>query len=147
MGQPPSAEIEIEASPETVRSILLDFQRHNEWNQHWTLTALDSSKQPANLKPGDKIKIVTKGMVLHPVVVENSASSFGWRASFGGIVSGTHMFHFTPSQRNPGGTTLTQKEDFGGLLSFLVGALFSPAKLQIDFEANNKDLKAVAEKD
>jgi len=140
-------QIEIAASPETVRSVFLDWQRYKEWHQAWTFTTHDSTKQPADLKPGDGIKVDLKGTIINPVIVENSPNSFQWRGSLYGFFVGVHQFHFTPSETAPGNTTLVQKEDFGGPLSFLVRPGWSLAKqTQANFEVFNKDLKAAAEK-
>lgn len=69
-----------------------------------------------------------------------------WRGSVSVLFSGTHYFWFSPSEETPGGTTLVQGEDVGGLLAFLLGPtwIFGRKALE-NFEALNRDLKLVAE--
>lgn len=56
-----STQTEVAASPETVRSVFLDFQRHKEWHHVYTIKCVDPTIQPANLKPGDKLDVDIKG--------------------------------------------------------------------------------------
>ncbi|KAF2242712.1 hypothetical protein BU26DRAFT_524277 [Trematosphaeria pertusa] len=63
-----STRIEIAASPEAVRSVLLDFQRCAEWTQRYAFSTLND-KQPTDLQSGDRIKVDMKGTVFHPTVV------------------------------------------------------------------------------
>ncbi len=80
------------------------------------------------------------------VLQENTPAVFSWRGSFYGLFIGVHQFHFKPSEKIPGGTTLVQKEDFSGILAFLVNEnMSSGKKTRANFEALNKDLKAKAE--
>ncbi|KAF2269166.1 hypothetical protein CC78DRAFT_453870 [Lojkania enalia] len=142
-----STSIEIAASPAIVRSVFLDFKRYKEWHQGFFFSTLDASKQPTDLQPGDKIKVDMGGTGFRPVIVENSPSAFQWHGSLYGIFDGTHQFYFQPSEKTSGGTTLVQKEDFSGLLSFLVGPGWSFAKkTEGNFARLNKDLKAESEK-
>lgn len=64
-------------------------------------------------------------MVTNPTLQENSPTGFRWLGSLPGIFSGEHVFKFEPSKTTPGGTTLTQSEEFAGLLSFLCGPTWS----------------------
>ncbi|KAI5460084.1 hypothetical protein BGZ63DRAFT_455619 [Mariannaea sp. PMI_226] len=142
-----TTEIEIAASPETVRSVFLDFQRYKDWHQTSAIVPSVSDKQAVNLAPGDRIKVDLKGTVIHPTVVENSPNSFQWRGNLYGLLVGTHQFHFTPSQKTQGATTLVHKEDFSGLLALL----FSPGSGMTNqtagnFESFNKDIKVAAER-
>jgi hypothetical protein len=83
-----SAEIEIAASPESVRAVVscllgrkrhhadtqqfMDWQHYNEWHQNFNFKPLDSSRTPMDLQPGDKMRI--------------SAMSISWSAEI--LVSG-----------------------------------------------------------
>jgi hypothetical protein len=63
------------------------------------------------------------------------------------MLLGTHQFHFSPSQKTPGGTTLVQQEDFTGPLAVLFRPGWSMGtQTQGNFEAFNRDLKAAVEK-
>ena len=77
---------------------------------------------------------------------ENSPHYFQWRGGLGSLATGTHSFCFLPSQVNPAGTTLVQKEEFGGLLGALIPVFVNTAQLKTKFETFNEELKAEAEK-
>jgi len=62
------------------------------------------------------------------------------------IFSGEHSFQFRSSEITPGHTTFVNKEDFSGLLSFLVGEGWSMGKsTKTGFEGFCSDLKARVE--
>jgi len=64
-----------------------------------------------------------------------------------GLFVGEHQFYFKESDKTPAGTTLVQKEDFSGLLSFLQRPGWKFAiQTQGNFEKLNQDIKAAAEK-
>ncbi|KAI1385653.1 uncharacterized protein F4822DRAFT_413813 [Hypoxylon trugodes] len=145
-----SAQTEIAAPPEVVRSVFLDFQQHKEFHHIFTIKSLDPSIQPVNLKPGDKLDVDIKGypfkFQFQPTIIENSPGTFQWLGSVPLLLGGKHEFYFSQSQETPGGTTLIQKEDFTGLLAFLTGPKWSFGKTSIhNFETLNKDLKTAAE--
>ncbi|KAI5459224.1 hypothetical protein BGZ63DRAFT_337250, partial [Mariannaea sp. PMI_226] len=148
MGQSQSitAEIEIQASPERVRSVFMDFARYSEWSQ-WSFELADSGKTPSELKAGDQLKVSLKGMKFSPSVVKNSPESFQWLGSLPLVFVGQHQFNFTPSQKHPGGTTFTQREDFSGALAFLMkpGSSGSESTLA-NWNGFNAELKKEAEK-
>jgi hypothetical protein len=97
---------------------------------------MDASKP--NPQPGDRLEINSNGTVLRPIVLvrlvpfhpfpsssdrkqENTAEHFYWQGNFHGLIKGTHMWRFLPSEEegNQGGTTFVQAEDFEGVLSLL----------------------------
>ncbi|RYP26548.1 hypothetical protein DL768_011688 [Monosporascus sp. mg162] len=138
-----STQIEIAATPET----FLDFQRYKEWHQTFSITSLDPGKQPMDLKPGDRLEVDIKGFSFKSTVVENSPECFQWLGSVPVLFHGAHQFHFSHSQETPGGTTLVQKEDFTGLLAFMMRPGWRMEKQSREnFNALNRDLKAAAEK-
>ena len=53
-------------------------------------------------------------------VQENLSDRFQWEASFYGLISGKHTFYFSPSDKNPGGTSFIQAEDLRGPLALLL---------------------------
>ncbi|KAF2094254.1 hypothetical protein NA57DRAFT_60886 [Rhizodiscina lignyota] len=118
MGQSQSivTQIEIAASPKTVRAVFLDFQRYKEWHQDWTFESLNPNVQPADLMPEDRLKIDLKGTTIKPVVL------------------------------SPKKTILVQKEDLNGLLAFLFRPGWGMRKQTVEgFETFNRDLKATIE--
>jgi hypothetical protein len=64
-----------------------------------------------------------------------------------GIFNGEHSFTFEPSKTTPGGTTFTQKEEFTGGFSFVMGEGFlakkigMPEKTRRGWQKYNQDLK------
>jgi hypothetical protein len=64
-----------------------------------------------------------------------------------GVFNGEHSFSFEPSKTTPGGTTFTQREDFTGAFSFVMGESFVaqkvgyPAKTRAGWKKYNEDLK------
>ncbi|KAH6887625.1 hypothetical protein B0T10DRAFT_490109 [Thelonectria olida] len=141
-----SAEIEIQASPATVRSVFLDFSRYNQWSQ-WAVEPTDSGKSPSELKAGDRVKADLKSMKFQPVVVENTADKFQWEGKLPLIFVGNHEFHFAPSTKHPGGTTFIQLEIFTGLLAFIMGPGWSMRESSLaNWHRFNADLKKEVEK-
>ncbi|ETS73173.1 hypothetical protein PFICI_15118 [Pestalotiopsis fici W106-1] len=141
-----SAEVEIQASPETVRSVFMNFSHYKEWSK-WTFTPQVPEVKPDDLKSGDKLQVDLSFMKFQPVVLDNSAERFQWDGKLEPIFSGKHEFTFAPSTKTPGGTTFTQTEEFRGLLSFLMrpGWSFANSTLE-NWQAFNKDLKEEVEK-
>ncbi|KAF3017788.1 hypothetical protein E8E14_009155 [Neopestalotiopsis sp. 37M] len=141
-----SAEVEIQASPETVRSVFMNFSRYKEWSK-WTFTPADSSTKPDSLKAGDKLQVDLGSMKFQPLVLDNSATRFQWEGKMEPIFSGIHEFRFAPSTKTAGGTTFTQTEEFRGLLSFLMrpGWSFSNSTLE-NWQTFNQDLKEEVER-
>ncbi|KAK8071199.1 hypothetical protein PG997_011402 [Apiospora hydei] len=141
-----STQTEVAAPPET----FLNFQQHKEWHGIFEIKCLDPNIQRANLKPGDKLDVNIKGYPLkfqfQPTVLYNSPDTFQWLGSVPVLFWGKHQFYFTPSQDTPGGTTLIQREDFGGLLAFVVGPTWSFGQKSFqNFKTLNRDLKIAAE--
>ncbi|VUC26700.1 unnamed protein product [Clonostachys rosea] len=146
-----SVQIEIEAPPETVRSVVLDFQRYKEFHQVFTIQCLDPEMQPEDLQAGDKLDVDIKGYSFkfrfQPTLVENSPSTFQWYGSAPFLFSGKHQFFFSPSQETPGGTTLIQREEFNGLLAHQIEPSWAFGKQTRDnFQTFNQDVKAEAER-
>ena len=113
-----STEIEIQASPATVRSVFLDFPQYKQWST-WTIEPIGTDKKPSELNTEDRVKVDMKGTVFRPLMMENSTDTFAWEGSLYGLLVGKHEFHFSPSKKNPGGTTMIQIENFRGLLAFM----------------------------
>lgn len=67
------------------------------------------------------------------------------RAPVYGLVAGLHTFEFNPSTTTPGGTTFIQKEEYSGLLAFLMTPSLLGKKIKGQFERFNADLKGRVE--
>lgn len=107
-------QIQIAASPDTVWSILVDFDKYAEWNPFIT-------KAEGRAKVGEKLEVCIsppnkKEMAFKPTVtsvVESSELRWLGQLLFPGIFDGEHIFNITP---NDDGCLLVQKENFSGLL-------------------------------
>jgi hypothetical protein len=136
-------EIDIDADPARVWSVLTDFSTHPDWNPFVRSIAGRPEK-------GQKLVVRIepqggRGMTFKPtVLVAERDKEFRWRGSFlvPGLLDGEHYFLIEP---NPaGGTRLVHGERFSGLLVAM-------AKSSLDkdtrggFVAMNKALKARAE--
>lgn len=136
-------EIEIEATPEQVWSILLDFPLHPKWNPF--IRGIEGMA-----KVGDRLKIFiqpegSKGMTFRPTVlavIPNQELRWLGRFLLPGIFDGEHYFQI--SQLAPGRVRFIQGERFSGIL-----VAFSRSRLEggikTGFLAMNRALKARAE--
>ncbi|EXJ54017.1 hypothetical protein A1O7_09354 [Cladophialophora yegresii CBS 114405] len=140
-----STEVEIQAPPDAVRATFFDFPRYKQWCK-WTIDPVESGKKASELKANERIKVNLDGMAFSPVVKENSADCFSWEGSLWGVFTGKHQFYFSPSTKNPGGTTAVQVEDFQGPLVFLMAPGWSFRQKTLDnWDAFFEDLKKEAE--
>ncbi|WYZ45978.1 hypothetical protein EsH8_IX_000203 [Colletotrichum jinshuiense] len=141
-----SAEIEIQASPATVRSVFLDFQRYKQWSQGWVIEPVEPTKSPLELKADDQVKVNMRGTAFQPVIQENTSEVFTWEGSIPVLFTGAHQFYFKPSEQNPGGTKFIQIEVFRGLLSFLMAPMWGlRQKTLVGWNEFNADLKKEVE--
>lgn len=133
--------ITIEAEPETVWSILVDFARYEEWNP-FILRGTGQAVVGQTLKvdirpPGDK------EMTHQPTVITvEPARHLAWlgKVSIPGILAARHEFVLEPAGT---GTELRQKEGFSGLIvPFLKATL---RRTEQGFHEMNQALKARAE--
>ncbi|OCT46217.1 hypothetical protein CLCR_01358 [Cladophialophora carrionii] len=62
-----STEVEIQATPDVVRTIFSDFPRYKEWCK-WTIEPVASGKKASDLRTNDRIKVNLDGMAFSPVV-------------------------------------------------------------------------------
>lgn len=132
-------EIQIQASPEKVWSILTDFAQYPEWNPFIKSIS-------GNVAVGNTIEVQIVNMKFKPkVMVFQKNKEFRWkgRLLFPGIFDGEHRFEIIA---NPDGTSrFIHAEKFDGIL---VGMLRKKLdrETQPGFEAMNQKLKAAAEK-
>ncbi len=136
-------EIEIEASPERVWAILLDFPSHPEWNPF-------VRRIEGVAKVGERLTVYIqpqggKGMTFRPAVLTvapNSELRWLGRLLLPGIFDGEHDFRITPLA--PHRVRFVQGERFSGVLvPFLKSSLDGGTKA--GFEAMNRALKSRAE--
>lgn len=107
-------EIEVAASPETVRSVFFNWAAYPSWNNNFRLTPPEG-KLPQDLAKNEYINVeIVGGMKFKPYVTRNEADGFSWLGFGYYIFNGEHQFSWKPSQKTPGHTTLVQKEDFSG---------------------------------
>ncbi|OAQ98960.1 hypothetical protein LLEC1_00602, partial [Akanthomyces lecanii] len=128
----------IAASPEIVRSVMLDFSRLPEWT-HGFIRSIEPAKD-GNLSEGDKLNVTLEGASFSPTILENSAQQFKWRGSIPGLFYGDHVFRFEPGPR-PETTLFTQSEEFSGILAFIIKLIPLGSKQRDGFENFNEDLR------
>jgi hypothetical protein len=137
------SEIEIDASPERVWSVLTDFASFPEWNPFIRSAS-------GKIEPNQKLTVT-----LHPsggrsttfsptVQVAEPNGELSWIGHLGaaGLFDGHHIFELKPSGN--GKTQFVQRERFGGLLlPFLTGMLRNETSR--GFDEMNRALKTRAE--
>ena len=135
-------EIEINASREKVWNVLMDFDKHSEWNpfiKSISGKSILGGKLEVLLTPPD-----SNEMTFKPKVVDyRENEQFAWQGKLfiKGIFDGKHIFELTELE---GGCRLVHREEFGGILA---GALLSRVgeNTKKGFQAMNEALKARAE--
>jgi hypothetical protein len=137
-------EISIQASPETVWAILMDFASYPQWNpfiQSLSGEAKVGSQLVARMLPHGG-----KTMTFKPSVkVVNIHREFRWKGKLfiPGLFDGEHIFELFAD--GAGGTRFVQRENFSGILVPLMKKMLEGGTRQ-GFEAMNRALKARAEK-
>ena len=116
MGWEIRAEVEIEASPEVVWDVLMDFDSYPSWNRFIRRVHGRSevgSKLTARLEPP-----TGRGMTFRPTVTTlRPREAFGWLGRLGlpGVFDGAHRFELVPL--DGGRTRFIQSERFDGILA------------------------------
>ncbi|KAF2029975.1 hypothetical protein EK21DRAFT_45459, partial [Setomelanomma holmii] len=117
-------ETEIDATPEEVRAIILDFARYSEWHSTFiqSMNTIPPGRDPRKLQQGETLNAKIRGIKLVPIVKANSSTELTWHGStFGGAFAGRHYFQFIESHVTPGGTTFVHGEDYDGWLTWMFG--------------------------
>jgi hypothetical protein len=135
-------EIQINASPENVWSILTNLEKYGEWNPFII-------KANGKVKKGERLEVCIsppdgKEMTFKPTVksaIENSEFSWLGRFLLPGIFDGRHIFTIT---KNDEGCLLLQKEEFSGALVPLIWGSMEK-KTREGFDLMNIALKQRAE--
>lgn len=136
-------EIEINASPEKVWSILMDFEKYPEWNPFVKSISGEA-------KVGGNLKVVlqqpdSKPMTFKPTCLSADVNTeFRWQGHLlvKGLFDGEHIFKLR--EREGGRTKLVQCENFKGLLLPLFWKQLN-SKTILGFEQMNTALKNRAE--
>jgi hypothetical protein len=135
-------EIIINASSETLWSILTDFESYKDWNPFIVEISgkLEKGSRLKNtLKNGDKT------FVFKPVIVElDSGKSFAWLGSlfFKGLFDGRHYFQI--EELAQGQVKLIHGEDFSGIFSSAILKKIAE-DTRANFIAMNQALRQKAE--
>ena len=131
-------EIEINAPKEKVWEVLMDFEKHSEWNpfiKSITGQSILGGKLEVLLTPPESNEMTFKPKV----VGYREHEQFAWQGKLfiKGIFDGKHIFELSDSE---GGCRLVHREEFGGILA---GALLSKVgeNTKKGFEAMNTALK------
>ncbi|MBI3249468.1 MAG: SRPBCC domain-containing protein [Deltaproteobacteria bacterium] len=137
-------QVEVNASAETVWSVLLDFAAYPSWNPF--VRSIEGSPEP-----GKQLRVFlrppgSKGMTFRPTVLTvTPGREFRWKGKLlvPGLFDGEHFFSLEPRQENQ--VVFHHGELFSGLLvPFLKGTLDGATKQ--GFVAMNEALKREAEK-
>ncbi len=135
-------QIEINASPQKVWNVLMDFDAHEDWNPF--IQSIEG-----DVTEGDVIKVTIKPpsgkpMQFEPVVLRfNEPKEFRWKGKlfFIGVFDGEHYFKIDSLG---GKSVFTHGEQFSGVLvPFLRGVIADAEK---GFNLMNKALKEQCEK-
>ena len=135
-------QININAKPEKVWSILIDFEKYPQWNPF-----IKSAKGKVEIGAKLIIKISppnNKDMTFKPVMQSvTKDKEFSWLGHFlfPGIFDGNHIFII---ESTPSGCLLIQKENFSGLLVPLFWKNINK-NTRFGFEQMNQALKERAE--
>jgi len=134
--------IDIDAAPEQVWSILMDFDAYPAWNPF--IIAIEGEQQvggklKADLKPPNGKKTTFKPTVQ----VFDDGTELTWlgRVLVPGIFDGRHTLRVVPRD---GGSTFIQREQFTGIISGLL-MRFIGEDTERGFKAMNEALKERAE--
>ena len=137
------AEVEVQASPERVWEVLIDFAAYSQWNPFMveaTGQAVPGSRLELRMRlPG------RRATTFRPQVLEaEPAHRLRWLGHLllPGLFDGEHRFTIEPA--GPGRVRVTQHETFRGLLAPLLLALIAEPTLE-GFRQMNQALRARAE--
>ena len=133
--------IDIQATPEKVWKILIDFNAFPAWNPFIPHLA-------GSLEPGSRLEVCVKppggrGITLHPRLLRADGRELRWlgRLFIPRLFDGEHSFTIEPL--DGGGVRFHHRETFRGLLVLLLGGLLKNTRR--GFEEMNLALKQRAE--
>ncbi|WP_299713265.1 SRPBCC domain-containing protein [uncultured Tenacibaculum sp.] len=130
---------QINASPEKVWSILLDFNNYTNWNPFITsITGVP--------KKGEKLHVQINSMHFSPIILEydiNKELEWKGKLLFNGLFDGKHQFLLEDNK--DGTTTFIHSEKFFGILVPLFSKKIN-TEVRNGFISMNKALKEIAER-
>ncbi len=129
----------INASAETVWSLLSDFKSYENWNPF--IKSISGEMQV-----GNKIKVNAGGMKFQPKLLAfEKQKEIRWagRLLFSGVFDGEHSFEIIDNEN--GSVTFKQEERFSGILVGLFAKKLD-TETREGFKAMNEQLKIEAEK-
>lgn len=134
--------IEINATPEKVWQVLLDFEHYPQWNPF--IKTISGKKEidaqlTVEIQPPENKTMVFKPIVLD--VVENKEFRWKGKLFFKGLFDGEHFFKL--SQTKEGTTLFTQGENFSGILVAILARML--VDTETGFELMNHALKEECE--
>jgi hypothetical protein len=140
MAQQLNAEIEVQASPDRVWEVLIDFAAYHQWNPfivQATGQAVPGSRLELKMRPPGG-----RTTTFRPEVLEaDPGRKLRWlgRVLVPGLFDGEHSFTIQPT--GPGRVRLAQHEEFRGLFAAPVLALIAKPTLE-GFHQMNQALKS-----
>lgn len=132
-------QITIDASPEQVWAVLIDFDQYPEWNPF--LISVKGAPVVGTFLDNEIKTNEKKIMKFQPeVLVAEANSEFRWigKTFIKGLFDGEHYFKLKSNE--DGSTTLTHGENFSGVLSGVIMKMIEEDTLK-GFEAMNSALK------
>lgn len=129
-------ETTIDAPPDAVWKHLTDFERHDEWSEHFKLRGRPVVGEPGRVEFRLFGRAAGSAVVIEQV---EQGRELRWHGGPKGLVTGSHYFILQPLDAGQR-TRLRHGEDFSGLLAPLVWA-FLKAQLGPSYAGFNKDLK------
>ncbi|ORY28961.1 hypothetical protein BCR39DRAFT_559263 [Naematelia encephala] len=152
---PITSEIIIDAPPQVVRQVLLDFPTLRDWHDgaHFEFIEVLAPGRKSGIETvkGDRVKVKVPWWPLpfYSTVQENKPNRFVWAAGSSLLLLGRHEYTLNPdASGNPNRTLFSQSEGFVGLLSYFIDSPTSMAgkKTLQGFEGFDRDLKAGVER-
>ncbi len=135
--------IDIDAPPERVWAALVDFPRYAEWN---TQLAVRGGEARAGAELYLALSTPDASYEFHPVVSSfEEGRRFAWIARTGipRLFDGEHFFEISPLPS--GGTRVTNREEYRGVLSPVMRRLPAMKSAPAGFEKMNLELKRYVE--
>lgn len=135
-------EVTVEAPPETVWSVLTEFDRYGEWNPALAVEGRPEEGERLTVSPGPE---APQGPTFRPrVLTVDPGREFVWKGHLfvPGVFDGRHSFRI--EDLGDGRSRFVQSERFGGVLRWLILRRYG-ADTEANFHAMNAALAARAE--
>lgn len=135
-------EITVDAPPETVWSVLTEFERYGEWNPALAVEGRPAEGERLTVSPGPE---APEGPTFRPrVLTVDPGREFVWMGHLfvPGLFDGRHSFRI--EDLGDGRSRVVQSERFGGVLRWPILRRYG-ADTEANFHAMNAALKTRAE--